>query len=247
MKSYFDARNSKKIQLLPLYNSNNDEEVGFIEPPSDTSQFGRQAYWNEFYNETESFSWYAEWSDLEPFVAEFMQPSAHILIPGVGNDATLVDMYDAGYHYLTAMDYAADGIERCKELLGEQRLASPHIMDAHPKVESLQKTMRRRQKGVCLVVADARNLTDAFVLDLGEEEDANVEVTASPFDAVLEKGTLDAIYLSGGSNKTTCMQYLEMAITELCGTIRPGGAPGGRSQPRRRGGHPRERRRGTAW
>ena len=73
------------------------------------------------------------------------------------------------------------------------------------------------------MVADARNLTDAFVLDLGEEEDANVEVTASPFDAVLEKGTLDAIYLSGGSNKTTCMQYLEMAITELCGTIRPGG------------------------
>lgn len=42
-----------------------------------------------------------------------------MLIPGVGNDAAVVDMFDDGYLDLTAMDYAPEGIERCRELLGK--------------------------------------------------------------------------------------------------------------------------------
>eukprot|EP00429_Kryptoperidinium_foliaceum_P011008 CAMPEP_0176003274 /NCGR_PEP_ID=MMETSP0120_2-20121206/1089_1 /TAXON_ID=160619 /ORGANISM="Kryptoperidinium foliaceum, Strain CCMP 1326" /LENGTH=267 /DNA_ID=CAMNT_0017335911 /DNA_START=162 /DNA_END=965 /DNA_ORIENTATION=- len=162
----------------------------------ENSQFGRQDYWNKFYKKEANFSWYAGWEDLKPFVEEFVDPANdRILIPGVGNDAILVDMYDDGYTKLAAMDYAAEGIERCREMLGESRLAASRDGTGMEQVE--------------LVVADARDLQGAF-----EKES---------FDAVLEKGTLDAIFLSGGHNKTLAQQNLDLSISELGGCVKPGG------------------------
>ena len=51
---------------------------------------------------------------LQPFCDEYLSKSDRILIPGVGNDAAIVGMFDYGYSYLTAMDYAPEGIERCR-------------------------------------------------------------------------------------------------------------------------------------
>jgi Methyltransferase domain len=168
----------------------------FADPSN--SQFGRQDYWNKVYQQEANFSWYAGFKDLEPFLEEFLgSKDSHVLLPGVGNDgATLVGMYDAGYAHLSAMDYAAEGIERCREMLGTNRL----IQDDRNSSSS---------GGVDLVVADARTLQGVF--------------DTHSFDAVFEKGTLDAIYLSGGRDKEMCNRYLNMAISELARTLKPGG------------------------
>jgi hypothetical protein len=158
----------------------------------DNTKFGRQDYWNEIYETQPNFSWYAGWEELQPFVDEFLNRNDHVLIPGVGNDATLVDMYDDGYSHLTALDYAPEGIERCREMLGEGRTRNDS-----------------NKSGVDLVVADARDLSDVF----------NDHV----FDAVIEKGTLDAIFLSGGQDKDQAVVNLNMAISELGRCIKPGG------------------------
>lgn len=161
--------------------------------PTD-SNFGRRDYWNEVYQKESNYSWYAGWDELEPFCNEFLDMDHRILIPGVGNDAALVGMYDAGYHHLTAMDYAPEGIERCRDMLGSERIRSSEGRD---------------DEGVELLVADARDLRGVL------EDDS--------FDAILEKGTLDAIFLSGGKDKVESNKNMELAFEELTRCLRPGG------------------------
>ena len=155
--------------------------------PTD-SNFGRKDYWNEVYaasSRNSSFSWYSEWKDLAPLVQELIPSTqCRILIPGVGNDSMLRDMYDAGYTNLVAFDYAPEGVACAMDLM--------------------------QDRPVEIMVADARNLNMVF------SDDA--------FDAVLDKGTLDAIYLSGGkSNKTLGATNLGWAIQEFKRVTKPGG------------------------
>ena len=95
-------------------------------------------------------------------------------MPGVGNDATVAALYDAGWTRLTAFDYSAGAIERLRPLIGERAIA--------------------------LHVADARALPFE---------------TAS-FDAVLDKGALDAIGIGGAAD-------LQRAVDELGRVVAPGG------------------------
>lgn len=114
-----------------------------------------------------------------------LDQSPSILIPGIGNDACIRDMFDAGYHKLTMFDYAPEGVECAKRMFGDERLQ---------QVEDLR-------------VADAR--------DLPYDSDC--------YDAVLEKGTLDSIYLSGGKDKETARKHLDMAVDELARVVKEGG------------------------
>ena len=82
-------------------------------------------------------------------------------------------------------------------------LGPSRIVEDDPEREGTKK------RGVRLVVADARNLTNVF-----EENE---------FDAVIEKGTLDAIFLGGGSDKAKAMRNLQVSISELGRCLKPGG------------------------
>ena len=111
--------------------------------------------------------------------------SPSILIPGIGNDECIRDLFDAGYTNLTMFDYAPEGVECAKRMFGDERLQ---------QIEDLR-------------VADAR--------DLPYDNDC--------YDAVLEKGTLDSIYLSGGKDKQTARKHLDMAVEELARVVKEGG------------------------
>lgn len=152
--------------------------------PSD-SNFGRRDYWNSVNETQDAFSWYSSWQELEPFVNEAIPlQQHHVLIPGMGNDGAIVDMYDAGYQNMTAFDYAPAGVTCARKLLTSERIREGN---------------NSAVKGVTLLVADARNLAFAD----------------NTFDAVLDKGTLDAIYLSGGRDKELAAKHLNMAVSEL--------------------------------
>jgi SAM-dependent methyltransferase len=148
--------------------------------------FGRQEYWEGFYkdqsnaNET-SFSWYAGWNDLEPLISEWIAPAQNVLMPGVGIDSLVRDMYDAGYEQLTAFDYAPESIAHCQRMLGKDRT-------------------------VDLSTADARDLPYA----------------SESFDAVIDKGTLDAVFLAG-DDMDERLDSLTRALAELDRVLRPGG------------------------
>jgi SAM-dependent methyltransferase len=160
------------------------------EPEEEDSNFGRMDYWNKCYEEDEHFSWYSEWNDIQPFFTELVpleleqdgtKQKPRVLLPGIGNDGSMVDMFDYGYTQMTAYDYAPEGVECAKRFFGDRK---------------------------CDVqVADARNLPF--------ENDS--------FDAILEKGTLDAIYLSGAGDKTLAGRHLDMAVLEMARILREGG------------------------
>jgi len=195
-------------------------QASLFEEPD--NEFGRMTYWDQSYREslvenkdkdednsehknvgtatttttsedddnaeTETFSWYCGWeNELEPFFTELVPPNSNstILIPGIGNDACIRDMFDAGYVHLSAFDYAPEGVECANRMFGPERV---ELMDD-------------------LRVADARSLPYGDV----------------SFDAVLEKGTLDSIYLSGGKDKVLSKKHLGMAVSELARVVKEGG------------------------
>ncbi len=195
LKSYM-SRASNNHHFLPLCGS-------LLEEPD--NQFGRMTYWDESYreslfenensdgrdgstsiNDAETFSWYCGWEELEPFFAELVPlQNSTVLVPGIGNEACIRDMFDAGYQDIDAFDYAPEGVECAKRMFGPDRLKS---------MNGLQ-------------VADARSLP---------YDDAS-------FDVVLEKGTLDSIFLSGGKDKSLARKHLGMAVSELARVVKEGG------------------------
>ena len=95
-------------------------------------KYGQKEYWDSMYRGSgaatldglpaDAFSWYCGWEELQPFWEELVpDQKAHVLIPGVGNDATLLGLYDAGWQDLTAFDYSAHAVARAKDLVGTRR------------------------------------------------------------------------------------------------------------------------------
>ena len=204
--------------LSNTHNPNSQHlQASLFEEPD--NEFGQMTYWDQSYRESlvenkvkdkdednsdhnnvgttttteddteaETFSWYCGWeNELEPFFTELVPPHSNstVLIPGIGNDACIRDMFDAGYVHLSAFDYAPEGVECANRMFGPERV---ELMDD-------------------LRVADARSLPYG---------DAS-------FDAVLEKGTLDSIYLSGGKDKLLSKKHLGMAVSELARVVKEGG------------------------
>lgn len=145
-------------------------------------KYGNFDYWDARYRGVSSdtpssgaFSWYCGWSELQPFWMELVtDPASRVLVPGVGNDATIAQLYDAGWTDVTAFDYSTHAVEQACDIIGTRKIAL------------------RSADATALPYADAS------------------------FDAVLDKGTLDAIGISGEAN-------LRLAVAELARTMTAGG------------------------
>ena len=148
--------------------SNTENDSSIHQDENGNCVFGLKSFWDDMYTgegdsnrPADKYSWYCGWDELSPFW-EMLVPldssAARVLIAGIGNDKTPIDMYDAGWNSsMTAFDYSSAGVERARELFGSHR------------------------NNVQLLTADARDLP----------------LADSSVDATLDKGTLDAIYITG--------------------------------------------------
>ncbi len=175
------------------------------EPDESESNFGRMAYWDESYQQQEAstnsgnedtsvFSWYCGWTEeLGPFFEELVpDKDSIVLVPGIGNDVAIRDMFDVGgYQKIVAFDYAPQGVEAAKAMFGKDRLNT--IAESMTKTSIISEDVFR--------VCDARDLSNDFVEDT--------------FDAILDKGTFDSIYLSGGKDKEKARKNLDMSVSEI--------------------------------
>jgi hypothetical protein len=181
------------------------------EPDKEESNFGRMAYWDESYTEEGDrddeednvFSWYCGWTDeMGPFFEELVpDKQSMVLVPGIGNDVAIRDMFDfGGYHNIMAFDYAPQGVECAKAMFGEERLQTITNTVAAVTSASSDSGDDETTKKEVFRVCDARDLS-------GEYGD-------NTFGAVLDKGTFDSVYLSGGKDKDKARVNLDMAVSE---------------------------------
>mmetsp|Transcript_15711 Transcript_15711/g.17922 ORF Transcript_15711/g.17922 Transcript_15711/m.17922 type:complete len:263 (+) Transcript_15711:178-966(+) len=126
------------------YNKNDDGlNLSVVFDDSDAqSQFGTKIYWDEMYQgmgdfSSEEYSWYYGFESIKPYFIEYApQPSKkktsekdepRILVPGIGNDGILLDLYNFGYKDITAFDYSESAVERQLELVSYDSKATEDI------------------------------------------------------------------------------------------------------------------------
>ncbi|KAL7575106.1 hypothetical protein ACA910_000473 [Epithemia clementina (nom. ined.)] len=212
--------------------------------------FGKQEYWESWYQNRSSasaslstaaiavqakrekkngskregegdFSWYSSWEDMRPFVHEFRSPTKHnvksdrILIPGIGMDASLLlDMYHQdGYQQLSAMDYAPASIAYIHDQWSQRSNQRNCVGKNHSSTLSLLDSSTTMDQPV---------LSPLPYVDLCVADVRQLPYPSESFDVVLDKGTLDSVYLCGDTIKEK-KQNLYLAVQELQRVLKPKG------------------------
>jgi SAM-dependent methyltransferase len=134
--SQYNLHRSQLVRSLLSTGTDQDFEYSYDDSEAE-SQFGTKEYWDDMYIgmgdfDSEEYSWYFGFDAIKPlFLAHIPLPPkkqksignddktqpAKMLVPGVGNDGTLLDLYNFGYHDIVAFDYSSNAIERQEDLL----------------------------------------------------------------------------------------------------------------------------------
>ena len=92
--------------------------------------FSRREYWEERFKEEPEYDWLCDYSTLEPRLLRYLAgpPAgtgpgalARILVIGCGNSTFSAELYDAGFHNITNIDFAASVIARMTVEHAERR------------------------------------------------------------------------------------------------------------------------------
>ena len=155
--------------------------------------FGRQEYWESFYDQPDAddFSWYASWEDMEPFVREWMP-----LGKNKGGDEK---NYDG--------TVLVPGIGSDAVLLQSLYNAGYAQLAAFDYAPS--------SIAHCRTQLAATNLSDHIDWAVADATQT-LPYSSDSMALVLDKGTLDAIYIADTS-------WLAMAVTQLQRVVAPGG------------------------
>lgn len=160
-------------------------------------KFGNKAYWDSVYTDedangadkpSETYSWYCGYGELKPFwnmlidpvligvgngddekAARCHQDEIQVLVVGIGNDRTPVELYDDGWTNMVAFDYSQAGVDRARELFGTNR----------SKVDLLLADARQLplQDGSVNVVFDKGTLDTIYISGWQELQDSIKELT----------------------------------------------------------------------
>lgn len=191
---------SFRPQILPTDNFLSTA-LGALEITVDETEarscFGTKDYWDDVYLgrgdfPSDTYTWYYGWEVLGRVVEQYIpDKGARILVPGIGNDDILLDLHKAGYMNMVGQDYSEHAVERQIDLLSYEGISIAPTEDAEKSEEGSIQVMQ----------GDVTNLPESWT---------------ESFDIILEKGLLDAVYLSGDGN-------MEAASDNLSRVLRTGG------------------------
>ena len=172
------------------------------------------------------FSWYAQWDDMRPFVHEFLGPGnqnddddkyPQVLIPGIGMDWSLVwDMYQCdGYQHVNVFDYAPTSIQYVQN---QWKKATQVGLDHVPAGGGGNGDSGSEGSAVpCFYPSGGMLRLNACVADI-----RSLPYPSESFDLILDKGTLDSVYLCG-STRDEQQDNLALAVSELQRVLKSNG------------------------
>lgn len=214
----------------------NNKVIVTVDETYARSVFGTKEYWDDVYLgrgdfPADCYSWYFGWEVLGRILQRYVPLTAkgknggksivcdtrtnmidnknknnnspRILVPGIGNDSILLDLYKAGYRNLVGQDYSEHAVERQYDLLSYEGIQCSLGEDENDE-DQAQSNINNNNNAVMsvqIMQGDVTNLPDLWT---------------NSFDVILEKGLLDAVYLSGDGN-------FEAAVKNLDRVLRPGG------------------------
>jgi SAM-dependent methyltransferase len=83
--------------------------------------FSKQKYWEERFEEEDTYDWLVKYSNIRDILAPVMKHSDRILVVGCGNSTFSADLYDDGFHNVTNIDYSNVVIEKMRAIHSELR------------------------------------------------------------------------------------------------------------------------------
>ncbi|KAI7950324.1 hypothetical protein MJO29_008998 [Puccinia striiformis f. sp. tritici] len=83
----------------------------------DNELYGTIDYWNSRYaeeREEDRFEWFKSYDELSKLIDNYLSKDARICMLGCGNSSLSKDMYDAGFHKITNIDFSQILIDRMR-------------------------------------------------------------------------------------------------------------------------------------
>lgn len=217
----FDDESHKEYNSKERDNPQNDED----NDSQALSVFGTKAYWDDIYAgrgdfPAEEYSWYCGWETLEPWVRQYIPRSMTMSKNNnqAGKDGGVNDAS-------TSTPREEDETQNHRRVQAVPHLFIPGIGNDTLLIHLLRNGYRQvtvqdysihaleRQKD--LLSYEKSSLMERVHLVHGNVRCLPDHWTET-FDATIEKGLLDAVYLSGGT-------HLAEAIHELHRVLKPGG------------------------
>ena len=169
------------------------------------SMFGTKAYWDEVYCgrgdfPADTYSWYTNWNELQQYIKPYMSTTRplRLFIPGIGNESLLIDMISAGYHQhhkLVVQDYSHFAIERQMELL--QSIGCSNYWYCQKEADHTLP----ESTGDASEADDSTISVKGIELHCGDITKRLPTAWHQSFDIIIEKGLLDAVYLSDDNHQ----------------------------------------------
>ncbi|XP_072220320.1 EEF1A lysine methyltransferase 4 [Leuresthes tenuis] len=97
--------------------------------PDDNSRYKDVAYWDERYKTEQTYDWLGSLSKFQHLLGKLIKKDDSILILGCGNSSMSGDMYNAGYHAITNIDYSSVCISNMRARYSDCPSMTWHQMD----------------------------------------------------------------------------------------------------------------------
>ncbi|KAA3463537.1 methyltransferase-like protein 13 [Gossypium australe] len=157
---------------------NPDSDHKKTDLPSSASAYLDPNYWNRRFSNEEHYEWFKDYSHFRHLMQSHIKPNSSVLELGCGNSQLCEELYKDGITDITCIDLSSVAVERMKERLlskGYEGVFCGYFLNSF-----------------CFLVTSLSEIKvlEADMLDLPFSNEC--------FDVVIEKGTMDVLFVDSG-------------------------------------------------